>query len=434
MPFLKHMGFDQLTQWWIRLHGERHLHHRGQERSSQAYDNKVLSKIGKPKTPPGTNALNSAASSPTSSLSFSRQPVPSQLRSLSYPNHITSNYSDSPVKKEPSSRYGEGTLSRPLSPSNIPSSGLKGIPDFTSPTFDQSRRSSTLSSDRHSLHSHQRLPLITEARRSLGSSGLSDVDESAVLGKNTVILPTRPMKRESYDHSVFSDPESTFKMEETVEQLHLEDHPTPTAHRDLVYRSPHQPRTLHSSQSMIGMKRKQMASPPEASQDAAHAQMLQQTANSASQYSQNASHLSTNHFAPAHGSISSQSSTGFRNGSYASSGGPSVAGSSYTTIDQHSPGGISPSDPSSQYQQQMPPDAQYAQAVPLDPAAHNPRPAPYPDTGKNLAPYAAEADLPRKTNENPGRRSNAPGLPANANICQCCPKKPKKFDTAEELR
>ena len=453
-----------------RLHGERHLHHRGQERSSQAYDNKLLSKIGKPKTPPATSILSSAETSPTSSLTFSRQPLPSQLRSLSFPNSVTSNYSDSPVKQEATGQYGEGSHSRPISPGTVPASGtaMKHTGGYRSPTFDSGNgRASTLSSELYQSHSHVRLPHIKDtvnqmpksSRRSLGGSSLSEVpDESASLAgstnhhharhthtqrhshsKNTVSLPTRPVKRESYDHSIFSELEPTFQMEETVEQLHLDDRahppPAPSSRRELGHSQHIPPQSLRSSASMAGIKRKQMHSPPDPTQDAAHAQLLQQTANSASQYSQTASHLTANPFGPHHGSISSQSSTGFQNGSYTSSGGPSIGGaSSYTSIDQHSPGGISPSDQSHQYPQQLQVDNPYNPALSLDPSTHPARSGPYPDPQQNLDPYSADASLPRKTNENPARRNNQPGMATNSNICACCPKKPKKFDTPEELR
>lgn len=414
------------------------MHHRGQERSLQAYDNKLLSKIGKPSTPPGTGAFNGAESSPTSSLTFGRQPIPSQLRSLSFPNSITSAYSESPVKREPLGRYGESPRSRPISPGTIPSSStLQSLPEHSSPTLDHSRRSSGFGGELHSAHPHR----LQRSRRSLGGpgpgSGFSDPDESAVPSKNTISLPTRPVKRESYDHhSIFSEPESsTFRVEETVKQLHLEDRKPFTSHRDALYRNPLPTRPLHPSHSMSGIKRKQMASPPEPTQDEMQAQLLQQTANTASQYTQqNASHLTASHYPPPHGSISSQSSTGFRNGSYASSGGPSVAGTSYTSIDQHSPEGISPSEQSHQYQPQLPSDASYNPSLSLDPTAHAARGGPYPDPQDNLEPYGADANLPRKTNENPARRNNAPNIPSSPNICQCCPKKPKKFETPEELR
>ena len=419
-----------------RLQGERNLHQKGQEKTSQAYDNKLLSKLGKPRTPPRTGSFASAENSPTSILTFGRQPPP-QPRSLSFPNSITSAYSDSPIKREPGSRFDESPRSRPVSPGTL--SGGRGFTDYRSPTLDHSPRSSTLesTSDAYSPY-QQRFPTSSndgsrqqKSRRSTGGSLLSNVDESAPPGafKIHASLPTRPVKRESYDLSIFSEPDSTFH--ERVDQLHLEDRPPPSAHRDSAYRyNPAPSRPLHSSHSMSGMKRKQgqMASPPDASHE--EAQSLQQLASTANQFQQSnaPAHLSPNQYAAQHqGSISSQSSTGFRNGSYASSGGPSVGGSSYTSLDQHSPGGVSPSDQQQQYQQHMAQDVQYNQALSLDPAH---RAGPYPDPPQQQFNTTQDAKPPPPTKQ--ARRNNAPDLSTSSFICGCCPKKPRKFATVEE--
>ena len=442
------LGFAVTDKVSYRLRGEQQLHHRGQEKSSQAYDNKLLSKIGKPKTPPRSGPFASAESSPTSSLTFGRQPLPPSSRSLSFPNSITSAYSDSPVKREPGLRFGDSPQSRPVSPGTF--SSATGGRDFTayrSPTLDHSTRSSTLESDTYSPY-QQRFPPSSndnprpqaKGRRSIGQSSLSNVDESATLGfsKITTSLPTRPVKRESYDHSIFSEPESTFRIVESVDRLHLDDRALPPVHRDSIHRYPaHPSQHLHSQRSLVGMKRKQdaMASPSEGSHDGPQAS-LQQMAGAASQFAQNApSHLSPS-FAQHQGSISSQSSTGFRNGSYTSSGGPSVGGSSYTSLDQPSPGGVSPSEQQQQqqqqqYQQQMAQDAQYNQSLSMDPS---PRTGPYPDPQQQSL-DTAFADTKPPPPRKEARRNNAPAsLSTSTFICGCCPKKPRKFDTLEEKR
>ena len=422
-----------------RLHGELQLHHRGQEKSSLAYDNKLVSKIGKPKTPPRPGIFTSAETSPTSSLTFGRHPPP-QSRSLSFPNSITSAYSDSPVKREPGLRFGDGPQSRPVSPGTRSSiNSGRNLTEYRSPTLDHGTRSSTLESDTYSPY-HQRFPASgndnsrsqQKSRRSIGQSSLSNVDESAPLGsfKNTVSLPTRPVKRESYDHSIFSEPESTFRMEESVDQLHLDDRTLPPVHRDSVHRYPaHASHHLQSQRSMAGIKRKTPPMASEASHDGPQPS-LQQMAGAANQFAQNApSHLSPG-FAQHQGSISSQSS-GFRNGSYASSGGPSVGGSSYTSLEQQSPGGVSPSDQQNQYQQHMAQDAQYNQSVSMDPSS---RAGPYPDPHQQPLDTTftdSKAVQPRKE----ARKNNAPSsISTSSLICGCCPKKPRKFDTEEERR
>ena len=427
-----------LTRPSRRLHGERQLHHRGQEKSSQAYDNKLLSKIGKPKTPPRPGSFASAESSPTSSLTFGRHPPP-QSRSLSFPNSITSAYSDSPVKREPGLRLGDSPQSRPVSPGTRSSTtNARNFTEHRSPTLEYSTRSSTLDSDTYSPY-HQRFPASTDnsrqqqkGRRSIGQSSLSNVDESAPLAsfKNTISLPTRPVKRESYDHSIFSEPDSTFRMEESVDQLHLDDRALPPVHRDSIPRYPvHVSLHLQSQRSMpVGTKRKTPPMALEASHDGPQPS-LQQMAGAASHFAQNApSHLSPN-FAQHQGSISSQSSTGFRNGSYASSGGPSVGGSSYTSLDQQSPGGVSPSDQQNQYQQHMAQDAQYTQSLSLDPSS---RAGPYPDPQQQPL-DTAFADTKPPPPRKEARKNNAPqNLSPSSLICECCPKKPRKFDTVEE--
>ena len=250
--------------------------------------------------------------------------------------------------------------------------------------------------------------------------------------KNTTNNTTRPVKRETYDHSIFAEPESTFRMVESVHQLHLDDRAHPPVHSDSTHRySTHSSQHLHSQRSMIGMKRKQdaMASPSEASHEGPPTS-LQQMAGAASHFAQHApSHLSPN-FAPHQGSISSQSSTGFRNGSYASSGGPSVGGSSYTSLDQQSPGGVSPSEQQQQYQQQMAQDAQYNQPLSMDP---NPRAGPYPDPQQHQPVDTAFAESKPPPPRKESRRNNAPAsLSTSIFMCGCCPKKPRKFDTLEE--
>ncbi len=424
-----------------RLHGERQLHHRGQEKSSQAYDNKLLSKIGKPKTPPGHRSFASAESSPTSSLSFSRQPFSS--RSLSFPNSVTSAYSDSPIKTEPGLRFGDSPQSRPVSPGTY-SSGPSGhnFTEYRSPTLENSTRSSTLDSDSYSPY-HQRFPPSAneslrpqqKSRRSIGQSSLSNVDESAPLGfgKKTdtlhTSLPTRPVKLENYDQSIFSEPD-TLRMEEGVDQLHLDDRALPPVHRDSIPRySAHLSHHLKSQRSMGGgTKRKTPPMASEASHDPSQPS-LQQMASTASHFAQNVpSHLSPG-FAQHHGSISSQSSAGFRNGSYASSGGPSVGGSSYTSLDQTSPGAISPSDPQQSYQQNLTQDAQYNQTLSMDP---NSRTGPYPDPQQQLH-DTSFADTKPTPPRKEARKNNAPqNLSTSSFICECCPKKPRKFDTVEE--
>lgn len=314
--------------------------------------------------------------------------------------------------------------------------------DYRSSTLDHSSRSSTIDSESYSQYP-QRFPSSNDvlrqqkSRRSGSGSLLSNFDESAASpAKYTTSFPARSIKQENYDQSIFSEPDSTFPMEETVRQLQLEDSSPSSSYPDSNYRysSSHHP--LHSSTSRLGMKRKQLSPQPEVSHEEAQFRaQLQQTASTANQFQHNApSHLSAHpaaQFAQHQCSISSQSSGGFRNGSFASSGGPSVGGSSYTSIDQHSPGGgISPSEHQLQYHQ-MAQDPQYNPSLSMNLSPRNTRAGPYPQSQHSPD---TKPPPPRKTNEAPSRRNNAPNIHSNAIMCHCCLKKPKKFDTHEELR
>ena len=105
--------------------------------SSQAYDNKLLSKLGKPKTPPQSGSGSLDAASPTSSFPFyqgRRQPLP--LKSLSISEGSEAALPESPFKiGSPFSGYGGSPRSSAISPSLISSAAsAKSYMDFRSPT------------------------------------------------------------------------------------------------------------------------------------------------------------------------------------------------------------------------------------------------------------------------------------------------------------
>ncbi|KAG8527967.1 uncharacterized protein KY384_006883 [Bacidia gigantensis] len=170
--------------------------------------------------------------------------------------------------------------------------------------------------------------------------------------------------------------------------------------------------------SRSGIKRKQ---PPGESPDEAQLRLMQQAA-SAEQYANAPHHLSaqaTGQFTPHQGSISSQSS-GFRHDSYASSAGPSVGDGSYTSIEQ-SPGGVSPNSDTQHYQLNNQ-DSQYST---IQMSAQNARSGPYPQQ-------------PSDNRSTPTQKSQDSSRKQSANLqapyqCECCLKKPKKFQTLEEL-
>lgn len=432
--------------------------------SSQAYDNKLLSKIGKPKTPPRTSTISSLESSPTSSLPFHPSGRhPNQLRSLSFPNssnsaYSTSAYSDTPpIKQEPG--YGDSPLSRPMSPTMIHPSApsAKSFMDYRSPTFDRSTPSSATDSDQYPPY-RERFPSSStvlrqqKSRRSTGGSLLSSYDESAgpgpSLNRTASITSERipPLKRESYDSSMYSEAdsaESTFPMEDSVRQLRLEDRAPQSNHPESIPTYYHHSKhSLHTSRSRPGMKRKQSHSPPPPElSHAANAQLLAAAGMNTDPYRNTSLHpaqrLSPVHrLGPNQGSISSQSSAGPRNNSYASSAGLSVGGSSITSLDQHSPGTISPSSEQQahHYQQYNGQDSPYVNSIPMNQGPRDARSQPqhYPPPPLE---NPSDLSMDQKPQMNPTqRRSNGPNMQSNAWICNCCPKKPKKFETEQELR
>ncbi|KAF6224022.1 hypothetical protein HO133_010596 [Letharia lupina] len=453
-----------------QLHGERQLQQKNFENSSQAYDNKLLSKIGKPKTPPRNASLGSIESSPTSNLSFHQQQQqqqsgrhPNQLRSLSFPHSSYSNsaYSDPPIKKEPSSGYGDSPRSRPVSPGlNLSTTSAHSSMDWRSPP------SSAHDSDQQPYYP-QRFPSSTnvlrqqKSRRSTSGSLLSSYDESAGNSMNytasTVSERPSPLKRESYDQPNFFEPDSadpTFPMEDSVRKLRLEDRPPLISSNpdSLSYYYKHSNPSLHTSRSRPGMKRKPSQSPPPDPAHEANASFAAVGGNNTDLHQRNTStpqHPSHRvsplgrQFAQNQGSFSSQSSTGPRNNSYASSAGLSVA-SSITTLDQHSPG-ISPSSDQQQqqqqqqllYQQHSGQDSPYVTSLPMNQAPRNTRDT-RPQQQYSQAPLETHPTPPvdqKPQNPQNQRKNNAPpNMQPPSFICGCCPKKPKKFDTLEELR
>ena len=423
--------------------------------------------------------------SPTSNFPFHRHQQqgerhPNQLRKLSFPHSSYSNsaYSDPPIKKEPSSGYGDSPRSRPVSPGPISSaSSANSFMDWRSPP------SSAHESEQYP-HYPQRFPSSTsvsrqqKSRRSTNGSLLSNYDESAANSlnntnntANTFSERPSPLKRESYDQANFFEHEpadSTFlPMEDSVRKLRLEDRPPlsnnnnnnhnhnnnnnnnnniPESSLPYFYKHQHPNPSLHTSRSRPGMKRKPSRSPPADPSHEANAPFASVGGNTADLYQRN------NTSAPQHpphrlspggrqfpqnqGSFSSQSSAGPRNNSYASSAGLSVA-SSVTTLDQNSPG-ISPSSEQQQqqhiYQQHNGQDSPYITSPPINQASRNTRSQPqYPQAPlENHSTPPIDQKPPNLQNQ---RKNNAaPSMQPPAFICACCPKKPKKFDTLEELR
>ena len=334
----------------------------------------------------------------------------------------------------------------------------------------QSPPSSSHESEQHAYYP-QRFPSSTsvqrqqKSRRATNGGLLSSYDESAAnsLNNTTSMADTAsehwsPLKRESYDHTNFFEPDSadsTFPMEDSVRKLRLEDRPPlsknsdslPSSSSSSSHHFKHSNPSLHTSRSRPGMKRKPSQSPPPP--DPAHeanASFAAVGGNNTDLYQRNTStpqqhpnhRLSPGgrHFAQNQGSFSSQSSTGPRNNSYASSAGLSVA-SSVTTLDQ-TPPGLSPSSEQQQqqllYQQHNGQDSPYVTSIPMNQAPRNARSQQqYPQAP--LEDHSTPPADQKPQNLQTQRKNNPPpNMQPSSFICGCCPKKPKKFDTMEELR
>ncbi|GAB7348073.1 hypothetical protein MBLNU459_g6103t1 [Dothideomycetes sp. NU459] len=137
-------------------------------------------------------------------------------------------------------------------------------------------------------------------------------------------------------------------------------------------------------------------------------------------------HSPVSRYAPNHGSISSVSSLGPRNGSMASSYGLSVASSatSYTS-GRISPGNISPAiDPELGV-------LSYNAHRQLDPSPGPPSSALSHQRTFSEIPQGSAAYVPDVVMHS---RQNSLPNPQGIIVCECCPKKPKKFSSEEELR
>ena len=380
-----------------RLHGERPLERRNLQSSSNAYDKQLLSRIGRPNTPPRTMFVGGLGqeASPTSRIPFSQPGAhPHKAKSLS-----TSDGSSDPV-----SRWVSSPQSASISPGQLSSAAsTRSYMDFRSPSCDSNAPSSAIDSERYA-----------HVRNCGGRSGSGSINFDDALR-----LASRS-NRGSYDQSVFAEQDTDFPMETGgMRQLHIDDRTTPAGSEG------------NSPGSKVGVKRKPSR---EALRD--DKAPLQAANLSNDLYHRRASgHLCptraspVHRFQPAHGSVSSTSSASIRNGSYASSTGLSAGGSSMTSIssyDRLSSGGISPSS-----ELDLGHDSPYM-SVNLDPSPRSPLSKSHPrSTSENKQSGAVSA---RKMSVDAANMSqHGASKLQGVFICECCPKKPKRFDSEEEL-
>ena len=389
------------------MQGEKPLAQKSRQHSSEAYDKHLLSKIGKTNSPPRQFCLNSGDVTSSGVLRPPHAKDGTNLQRLSV--------TDSASSFDPISRWMTSPASAGVAPGFKP--GWRDFSDNRSPSVDSSAPSSAVDSEYYAR---------------LRDCGRGSTSGPRPGGDDTFSLPSRS-NRGSYDQQAFltepePEPEPDFPMEETggFRKLNLGDRTPP-------HNSYSQP---FSKQQ--GLKRRALSPPAEAGREdkaptnsASQSSDLHQRSGTGCSYPRSPNLR----FHPNHGSVSSTSSAGLRNGSYASSVGLSAAGSSMTSIssiDRPSPGGISPpldfdpnQDPAYVHSSSRNPPSLITRSV----ASRSPL-SPNPPESRS-ATVACTMSAQSIVNDN--RSGSATRLGA-AYMCECCPKKPKKFETEEELR
>jgi hypothetical protein len=359
--------------------------------SSDAYDKHLLSKIGKPPSPPRRSI----------SVGCDRQPSTTIL-----PFHLRHAAPGDGASKPSELHWHNSFQSGAVSPcTNLP---WKDSVDYRSPSIDSSEPSSTTDFE-FSAYTRE------TGRRLAGTITPQYEDSSSIASRSN---------RGSYDQGTLSDVEGDFPPDESgpFRQVHYSD------------RTPPYLDAIPLQSKLHGMKRRASSPPQEPTSDDRHV-LHPVTTNGDLGQRRTAGLLFTGATSPgsrntsSHGSLSSTSSSSLR--TYASSVTLSLAGSSMTSVssyDRLSIGGLSPnSDP------EQSPDK-------LVPSQLNPPGslAGHMATGKTQCSAASEQKVitAQKMSVHTAlnmSKSSGPKL-GGRYICDCCPKKPKKFDTQEELR
>ncbi|PYH95171.1 hypothetical protein BO71DRAFT_323877 [Aspergillus ellipticus CBS 707.79] len=369
------------------LKGERDFSRRSVKDSSDAYDQHLLSKIGKPLSPRQSISAGSENKGLLSTLT-----IPSRnFGGLPSPGGSEGSSLD---VRWPSSYQSGG-----VSPGT--KTGWRDYVGVRSPSVESSAPSSAVDYDQP--------PYLRDMPRRRGGGTTPLFDE-------TTSLPSRS-NRGSYDHGVFSDIEGDFSTDESL----------PPRIFNLREATP-----PYLETSKPGMKRRASSPPREPISRDRHGLHIA-TSNGDLSQRRTSGHPFTNNlsvnvnYAASHGSHSAASSVSLRTSGSYSSAGLSLGGSSMTSYDR-SPGGLSPNSDF---------DAFHDKSL-LNPSS------PVNLTGQSAtrnvqAPGTLEpssADTARKVSMQPTLAVPKPSGPkiGGLYICDCCPKKPKKFDSPEELR
>lgn len=370
-----------------RLHGERPLAQQNLSRSSHAYDKHLLSKIGKPSSPPRRHTADSEDGSST--LAQRRQSMNAREVGLSPLSAVDS----APASADHSSRWVTSpTASAGMSPA-LRQPWRESTTDYRSPSVDDSAPPSVVDQDF--------FPRLREGNRHLAS------------GHENLQNHASRSNRGSYDQAMLMEPETDLSLEDhgTFRELSLGD-------------TRHSLTTRQKASSKPGMKRRAVSPPTDMVRDdkvpAHSSEPHHRVAANFAARSPNTQFLK-------YGSVSSTASS-FRPESYTSSAGLSAAGSSMTSISSfpgHSPARLSPSF---EAPQQSPNVTSGPPSKPLLSIT----------TSKPTSDKAAQEGPPPQSTSKmsiqlPGDEFRSTRLTGHY-ICDCCPKKPKKFDTENELR
>lgn len=354
-----------------RFTSERQLGQQTLHISSHAYDKQLLSKIGGPNTPTRTTA----------------PPLSSSAQDSASDTHASLHKLNGQLKPLSVPDRLHSSLDSPASkwlPSGAISPGYNG---FRSPGFDSA-----------STESH---------RGRFGSICTpGPLDE----------IPSQ--HRSSYDHGMF--PDHDFGMEENgMRELNIND------------RSPAESEDYQLGPKG-GLKRRASSPPSEAARedrpttsgqnDLYHRRSAQMLVNR---------NCNASRFQGAPGSLSSTGSVGQRTNSIGSSYGFSTAASSMTSYggDQRlSPNALSPLG-----EKELSPVSPYAASRSLDPSPRGSLSRPQHQRGFSETEHAQVRKMSTESMLLSRQNSIASRIPG-AYICECCPKKPKKFDSEGDLR
>lgn len=377
------------------------------QHSAEAYDKHLLSKIGKSNSPPRHPSLISRAGSALAYSGADQTKDGGHLQRAGVTDSSAGSYYD------PVSRWVTSPASAGSALSNKP--GWRDQIEYRSSSVDSSAPSSAVDSDQHAR-------MRDPGRRSLGGVRSSNDDATS--------LPAALIKNASDQQTLPTDSEPCFPMEETggLRQLDLVDRTPPpnTSHGQPVPQQQGNKRRALSS--ALGTTRADKAT----SNGANEVSDMHSRAVIGHAYAS----ASSTRLHPNHGSVSSNSSASLRNGSYTSSVGLSIGGSSMTSMSSIDKS--SPKTTSASYERDAPPDGSLVASASLNPASLNTHSIMPPRSSLSQnPPESRSAGLAREISAQAGSQDSRSGIGpriGGAFMCECCPKKPKKFENEEELR